>query len=82
MDGLFCNKTFKNNFFLKRQKSISIKFVFDVKYRKDETVLKYKTYLVARGFIQIYKVDYEEIFTSTIKYKTLRLLLVVIAKLG
>ena len=82
MDGLFCNKTFKDDPLLEGQQPITAKFVFDVKYREDETVLKYKARLVARGFTQIYRVDYEEIFAPTVKYKTLQFLLAVAAKLG
>ena len=82
MDGIFRNKTFKDNLFPEGQQPITAKFVFDVKYREDGTVLKYKARLVARGFTQIYGVDYEETFAPTVKYETLRLLLAVAAKLG
>lgn len=80
--GLFHSKTFKDEPLPERQQPITAKFVFDVKYREDGTILKYKACLVARGFTQIYGVDYEETFALTVKYKTLRLLLAVAAKLG
>ena len=39
---------------------------------------KLKVRLVARGFSQIYGVDFIDTFTSTIKFDTLRLFLVII----
>lgn len=81
MDGIFCNKTFKNNSLPEKQQPIIAKFVFDVKYKEEETVLKYKAYLVAKNFVQIYKIDYKKTFALTIKYKTFWLLYAVIAKL-
>lgn len=50
INKLFCNKIFKANFFPKRQQPITAKFVFDVKYKKNRIVLKYKACLVAREF--------------------------------
>ncbi len=82
MGGLFCSKTFKDEPLPEGKQPITAKFVFDVKYKEDGTVLKYKARLVGRGFTQIYGVDYEETFAPTIKYETLRLLLAVAAKLG
>ena len=38
---------------LEGQQPSTTKFVFDVKYREDGTVLNYKARLVARGFTQI-----------------------------
>ena len=40
---------------------------------------KLKVKLVARGFSQIYGVDFIDTFTLTIKFDTLRLFLVIIA---
>lgn len=82
IDRLFCNKIFKINLFLEKQQLIIAKFVFNVKYKRDETILKYKNCLVARSFIQIYEIDYKETFAPIVKYKTLRLLLAAAAKLG
>ena len=50
MDGLFRNKTFKDEPLPEGQQPITAKFVFDLKYKEDGTVLKYKARLVARGF--------------------------------
>lgn len=82
MDGLFRNKTFKHNPLLEGQQPIIAKFVFNIKYREDRTVLKYKTRLVTKGFTQIFGIDYKETFAPTVKYEIIRLLLTVAAKLG
>lgn len=44
IDKLFCNKIFKNNIFPKKYQLITAKFVFNMKYRKNKTILKYKAY--------------------------------------
>lgn len=51
MDGLFFNKIFKDKSLLERQQSVITKFVFDVKYKENKTVLQYKTWLVTKDFI-------------------------------
>ncbi len=39
-------------------------------YKEDITVLKYNTRLVVKSFTQIYMVDYEETFATTVKDET------------
>ena len=48
----------------KDRKLITNKWVFMQKYNEDGELLKYKAQLVARGFIQISSMDYNEIFTD------------------
>lgn len=70
VDGLFYNKTFKDKPLSEGQQPIIAKFVFDVKYKEDRTILKYKARFVVKDFIQIYKIDYEETFAlNTGSYK-------------
>ena len=45
----------------------------------DGTLDKLKARLVARGFSQMYGVDFTDTFTPTVKFDTLRLFLVIIA---
>ena len=50
-----------------------------MKYTDQQTIDRYKTRLVARGFTQIYGIDYSDIYTLTLGADTLRLLLAIIA---
>lgn len=42
---------------------VSCKWVFDVKYKADGTLEKYKVKLVAKRYIQSYGIDYFETFS-------------------
>jgi hypothetical protein len=57
---------------------VGSKWVFSVK-AKDGVVARFKARLVARGFSQQHGVDYEETYSPVMKYKTLRLLLAIVA---
>ena len=48
-----------------------------MKYALNESVNRYKTRFVARDFTQVYKVNFTEIFASTMKINSLRTLLVI-----
>lgn len=39
---------------------VGCKWVFIVKYKLDETVERYKTRLVAKGYAHTYEIDYQE----------------------
>lgn len=54
---------------------ITSKWVFRVKYTLSNLIDRYKARLVARGFTQVYRVDYSETFVPTLKFKSLRMLL-------
>lgn len=82
IDKLFHNKIFKDDPLPEKQQPIIIKFIFDIRYKKDRTVMKFKACLVARSFTQIYRVDYKKTFLLIVKYEILRLLLKVAAKLS
>lgn len=49
-------------------------------YAEDGSVARYKVRLVARGFTQVYGVDYEETFAPTIRYDALRIFLAIATK--
>ncbi len=54
--------------FPKGRKPISCKWVFKIKHRVDGEVERYKARLVARGFTQIFGVDYNETFAPVAKF--------------
>ena len=56
---------------------VTSKWIFIVKYTLNESVNRYKTRLVARDFTQVYKVNFTEIFASTMKINSLRTLLTI-----
>ena len=54
---------------------VTTKWVFTVKYARNGTVEKFKARVVARGFSQIYGIDYFETYCSVVQVMTTRLLL-------
>ena len=58
---------------------VTSKWVFKAKMHVDGTLDKLKARMVARGFSQIYGVDFTDTFAPTIKFDTLRLFLVLVA---
>jgi len=53
---------------------ISSRWVFSYKRDDRGNIIKYKARLVARGFSQVYGVDYEETFSPTLKQDSLRII--------
>jgi hypothetical protein len=58
---------------------VSCKWVLSVK-EKDGLVVRFKARLVARGFTQEKGVDFEETYSPVLKYKTLRVILAIVAQ--
>ena len=58
------------------------RFVFKVKLKDNGEIEKFKSRLVAGGHRQKHGIDYEEVYASTGKYKTLRIMMSLAAKLG
>ena len=58
-----------------RKKSVSCKWVYTVKYKANETLERYKTRLVAKGYTQTYGVDHLETFALIAKMNIVKILL-------
>ena len=56
-------------------RTITSKWVYRIKYKSDGTVEHYKARLVARGFTQVFGVDYSETYTPVTRLESLRLML-------
>jgi len=63
-------------------KAIGSKWVYKKKLKSDGTVERYKARLVAQGFAQREGIDYNETFAPVVRYKTLRILMVIAANLN
>jgi hypothetical protein len=50
-----------------------VKWIFKVKLNPDGSISKHKARLVARGFLQKYGVDYNEVFALVARLETVRL---------
>ena len=64
---------------LKNQHAVPCKWVFQLKQPSDCYSLKYMAKLIAKGFLQEYNVDFDEIFSLVMKMTSLRSLLRVVA---
>ena len=56
--------------------------MFRVKYKFDGSILRHKTCLVAKGFLQTPNIDYGETFNPVVKAPTIRVLFPLAIKFG
>jgi hypothetical protein len=61
---------------------IDCKCVYKIKRRGDDSLNRYKTRLVAKGFKQQYGIDYEENFSPVVKSATIRVILSLVVSQG
>lgn len=79
MDSLAKNKTWDLVELLESKKVVGCKWVYKLKKGADDTVLKYKAKLVAKGFSQKAGIDFHEIFSPVVKLVSIRILLALVA---
>jgi hypothetical protein len=80
LKALGINGTWREEIPPKGTNLVSTKWVFTVKVKADGTLDRFKARLVARGFSQIYGIDYFETFAPTARMDTLRVLIAIAAK--
>lgn len=65
-----------------RVKPIGLKWVFKLKRNSDGSINKHKARIVAKGYVQQYGVDFEEVFALVARIETVRLLIDLAASHG
>lgn len=76
------NKTWKLVDLPKNRKAIGLKWVYKVKRDPEGRVIKHKARIVAKGYVQKYGVDYEEVFAPVARIETVRLILALAGSYG
>ena len=62
-----------------RKSRVGCKWICKIKTRSDGSIEHYKTRLIAKGFTQEYRIDYEETFAPVARISSIRALLAVAA---
>ena len=81
MDYMMKNQVWKLVGLPPPHKSIGNKYIFKIKRRVDGMIDKFKTRLVAKGFTQIERVDYEKTFSSVVRIASIGIVLALVAHL-
>jgi hypothetical protein len=79
MVALDVNATWELVVLPKDKKAIRCKWVYKVKHNANGSVNRYKGRLVAKGYAQIYGIDYEETYSPIAKMTTVRAIIVMAA---
>ena len=61
---------------------IGCRWVFTLKCSPDGEVERYKAHIIAKGFNQVYSIDYDETFAPVVKWVSIRILLALVARLN
>jgi hypothetical protein len=61
-------------------KVVGSKWVFQIKWRPEGSIQKYKAHIVAQGFSQVESLDYDQTFSPVAKFVSFRATLAIAAK--
>ena len=61
------------------QSVVGCKWIYKIKTHSDKSIEHYKAHLVAKGFTQEYRIDYEETFAPVARISSIHALLAVTA---
>lgn len=61
---------------------VGLKWVFKVKHDELDAIVKHKACLVAKGYVQRYGVNYDEVFAPVARLESVHLLLALIGNEG
>ncbi|CAA6673729.1 unnamed protein product [Spirodela intermedia] len=75
MRALAKNQTWDLIELLQDMKTVGCKWVYLVKYKSDGSIERYKALMVAKGYTQIYGIDYQETFAPVAKMNIVYFLL-------
>nr|GEY93855.1 zinc finger, CCHC-type [Tanacetum cinerariifolium] len=79
LDSINRNNTWELTTLPKGLKAIGLKWVFKTKKDANGNIIKHKSRLVAKGYIQEHGIDFEEVFAPVARMETIRLLLALAA---
>lgn len=79
MRALEKNRTWEMVDLHRGKEPVGCKWVFTIKYKVNGTIKRYKTRLVAKGYTQMYGIDYQETFTPVAKMNFVRVLISLVA---
>jgi hypothetical protein len=82
MKAIEANQTWDVSELQLKQKAIGLKWGFMIKKDPYGKIVKYKAYLVAKGYAQHFSVDFEEVVAPIARYETVRVLLALAAQGG
>lgn len=80
-DSLMENKTWELVSLPPGRKALDCKWVYKTKKDAAGKIERYKARLVARGFAQTKRIDYEDTYSPVVRYESIRLLLALAVKL-